>query len=158
MGPRSESSTNRSSSSSFRQIGVEITILNFPSRVFLGEIIGRRKFKALALYAWIYVPESGCNLLYTSYGIPNEGNNWAGQNYPAYRNAEMDRICGAISREIDEEKRNRLLNDSAKIFSHDLPALPLFYRLIFGAAKPGLRNLVYGIEVETWNAHPWYWE
>ncbi len=140
-----------------RQIGVEITILNFPSRVFLGEIMGRRKFKALAVYAWIFRPESGCDI-YTSDAIPNEGNNWVGGNYPAYRNSELDRICGAISREIDEETRNRLLNDSAKIFSRDLPALPLFYRLIFGAAKPGLRNLVLGIEPYAWNAHRWYWK
>ncbi len=141
-----------------RQLGVEITILNFPSRVFLGEILGRRKFKALAIVTWIFRPESGCDEIYISDGIPNEGNNWVGGNYPAYRNTEMDRICGAISREIDEEKRNRLLNESAKIFSRDLPALPLFYRLIFGAAKPGLRNLVLGIEPYTWNAHRWYWE
>ncbi len=141
-----------------RQIGVEITILNFPARVFLDEITARRKFKALALYAWIFDPESDCNKVYTSDAIPNEGNNWVGYNYSAYRNAEMDRICKAISREIDEEKRNRLLNDSAKIFARDLPALPLFTRLIVGAAKPGLRNLVFGIEPLTWNAHRWYWE
>ncbi len=141
-----------------RQIGVEITILNFPGRVLFDEITGRRKFKALAMYAWIFEPESDCNQFYTSDGIPNEGNNWVGLNYPAYRNAEMDRICGAISREIDEEKRTRLLNDSAKILARDLPALPLFYRIIFGAAKPGLRNLVFGIEPYTWNAHRWYWE
>ncbi len=141
-----------------RQIGVEITILNFPGRLLFDEILGRRKFKALALYAWIFGPESGCDQIYTSDAIPNEGNNWVGLNYPAYRNAEMDRICGAISREIDEEKRNRLLNDSAKTFSRDLPALPLYYRIIFGAAKPGLRNLVFGIESFTWNAYRWYWE
>ncbi len=142
----------------FRQLGVEITILNFPSRVLFGEVLPRRKFKGLAMYAWIFGPESDCNEYYTSEGIPNEGNNWMGSNYPAYRNAEMDRICGAISREIDEQKRNRLLNDSAKIFSRDLPALPLHYRIAFGAAKPGLRNLVFGIEPVTWNACRWYWE
>ncbi len=143
-----------------RQIGVEVTILNFPGRVFFDEITSRRKFKALALYAWGFRPESGCNL-YTSDNIPNEGNNWVGQNYPAYRNGEMDRICGAVDRELDEEKRNRLLNDSAKIFSRDLPALPLFYRLDAGAAKPGLRNFVISIEGQepiTWNAHRWHWE
>ncbi len=141
-----------------RQIGVEITILNFPSRVLFGEILGRRKFKALATYAWTWVPETDCNRVYTADGIPNEGNNWAGQNYPGYRNAEMDRICDAISREIDEEKRNRLLNNSAKIFARDLPALPLYLWGIASAAKPGLRNLVFGIEPVTWNAYRWYWE
>ncbi len=141
-----------------RQIGVEITILNFPSRVFYSEILGRRKFKALALNEFSFIPESDCNGIYTSDAIPNEGNNWYGGNYPGYRNAEMDRICKAISREIDEETRNRLLNDSAKIFSHDLPALPVFIFLGPSAVKPGLRNLVFGIEPVTWNAYRWYWE
>ncbi len=141
-----------------RQIGVEIRILNFPPRVLFGEILGRRKFKALALYGLTFEPESDCDQLYTSDGIPNERNNWVGNNSPAYRNAEMDRICKAISREIDEEKRNRLLNESAKIFSHDLPALPLYTRLIVSAAKPGLRNFAFGIEGVTWNTHRWYWE
>ncbi len=141
-----------------RQIGVEITILNFPDRVLFGEISGRRKFRALAEYAFGFRPNEGCDGIYTSDGIPSETNNWTGNNYPGYRNAEMDRICKAISREIDEEKRNRLLNDSAKIFARDLPALPLFSRVIEGAAKPGLRNLVFGIEPVTWNAHRWYWE
>ncbi len=81
-----------------------------------------------------------------------------GNNYPGYRNAEMDRICKAISREIDEEKRNRLLNDSAKIFARDLPALPLLTRPELGAAKPGLHNFVISIQSVTWNAHRWYWE
>ncbi len=141
-----------------RQIGVEITILNFPDRVFYYEILGRRKFKALAINEFSFIPESDCNGIYTSDAIPNEGNNWYGGNYPGYRNAEMDRICKAISREIDEEARNRLLNDSAKIFSHDLPALPVFIFLGPSAVKPGLRNLVFGIEPVTWNAHRWYWE
>ncbi len=141
-----------------RQIGVEITILNFPSRILFPEITGRRKFKALAMYTWVFAPEDDCNGSYTSDGIPNEGNNWVGSNYPAYRNAEMDRICGAISREIDEETRNRLLNDSARLFARDLPALPLHTRVMVSGVKPGLRNLVFGIEPVTWNAHRWYWE
>ncbi len=141
-----------------RQIGVEITILNFPGRVLFPEILGRRKFKALAMNVWSLGPEADCNQFYTSDGIPNEGNNWVGYNWPGYRNSEMDHICKAISREIDAETRNRLLNDSAKIFSHDLPALPLWTFLGPSAVKPGLRNLVFGIEPVTWNAHRWYWE
>jgi len=141
-----------------RQIGVDITILNYPSRVLYSEILGRRKFKALAEYSWGISPEMSCNLLYTLDNIPSERNNWMGLNYPGYRNDEMDRICKAINRELDEEKRIRLLNESARIFARDLPALPLFTRLALGAARPGLRNLVIGVWPMTWNAHRWYWE
>lgn len=143
-----------------RQVGIEITILNFPSRVFFGEL-DRRKFKALAMYSWNRGPASGCNLIYTSDGIPSEANGWRGLNTPGYRNAEMDRVCKAASREIDEALRNRLLNESARIFSRDLPSLPLYVRVIVAAAKVGLRNFsVPGLpnSLETWNAHQWFWE
>ena len=144
-----------------KDIGIEITIQNFPARVYFGEITNKRKFKALAMYAWIMSPTSDCDQLYTSDGIPQESNGWAGQNYPGYKNAEMDRLCKAASREIDEAKRKQLLNDSAKIFSHDLPALPLYVRVSVSAAKTGLQNFLPADLVgvyETWNAHRWLWQ
>lgn len=144
-----------------REIGVEITIQNFPSRVFFGDVTNKRKFKALAMYAWGLSPTADCDQLYTSDGIPNEGNGWAGQNYPGYKNADMDRTCKAASREIDEAKRNKLLQDSTKIFARDLPALPLYFRATVAAAKPGLQNFTavsLSGTYETWNAHKWFWQ
>lgn len=144
-----------------KDVGIEITIQNYPARVYFGEITNQRKYKALAMYAWIMSPISDCDQLYTTDGIPTQSNGWAGQNYPGYKNADMDRACKAGSREVDEAKRNQLLNDSAKIFSRDLPAIPLYFRVGVAAAKTGLQNFlpadlvgVYG----TWNAHRWLWQ
>jgi len=144
-----------------REVGVELTIRNFPARVLFGEITTRRKFKALTMYAWALSPISDCEQLYTSDGIPAEENGWAGQNYPGYQNGEMDRVCHAASREIDETKRNRLLRESATIFARDLPAVPLYVRRVVAATKPGLRNysaVHAGTSYETWNAPRWEWE
>jgi len=144
-----------------RQIGVEITIQNFPARVYFGEITNRRKYKALAEYAWVLSPTSDCDQLYTSDGIPNEANGWAGQNYPGYKNADMDKACKAASREIDEAARNKLLNDTAKIFARDLPAIPMYVWVSTAAAKTGLENFT-AVQLsgtyETWNAHRWAWK
>lgn len=142
-----------------RKVGIEITILNFPPRVFFAEFTDRRKFKALAMYAWVFDPQSDCNLFYTSTDIPSEANGMRGANYPGYRNAEMDRVCKAASREVRETERNKLLNESAQIFSRDLPALPLFFRVWVPAVKVGLQNFTpRGLATETWNAHKWYWK
>lgn len=144
-----------------RQVGIEITILNFPFRIFFGQIMDRRKFKAMAMYSWTLDPASDCDGLYTSDLIPSEQNNWRGGNYPGYKNAEMDRVCKAIVREIDEGKRNMLLNESARILSRDLPALPLYFRPTVAAAKAGLQNyspLGRGDLSDTWNVHQWFWE
>lgn len=143
-----------------QQVGVDIRIANFPRRIFFPEILARRRFKALAMYAWIWSPTSGCDLYFTSDGIPTETTPAAGGNYPGYRNAEMDQVCKAIERELDETKRNRLLNESARIFARDLPALPLYYRTAVAATKASLQNFAPpGTDTpETWNAHQWYWK
>lgn len=144
-----------------RDVGIELTIRNFPAKVFLGEITSRRRFAALALYAWILSPTVDCDQLYTSDGVPSEANGWAGQNYPGYRNAEMDKICKSAAHEVDEAKRNNLLGKSARIFSRDLPALPLYMWASVAAAKPTLGNFAavrLGTTYETWNAHKWYWQ
>lgn len=142
-----------------RQVGIEITILNLPARILFEEFTRARKFKALAMYSWIFSPTDGCDRLYTSDAIPTESDR-TGQNVPGYRNPEMDKACKAASRELNEATRNRLLNESARIFSRDLPALPLFFRVEVGAAKAGLKNFrpTAILPIETWNAHKWYWE
>jgi peptide/nickel transport system substrate-binding protein len=144
-----------------RQIGIEITINNFPARVFFGEITNQRKFKALAMYAWVLSPTSDCDQLYTSDGIPNQANSWAGQNYPGFKNADMDKACKAASREVDEAARNKLLNESAIIFARELPTIPLYVRASVSAAKTGLRNFT-NVQLsgtyETWNVHRWTWQ
>ena len=144
-----------------KDIGIEITIQNYPARVYFGEITNQRKYKALAMYAWLQSPISDCADLYTTDSIPNEKNGWSGQNYPGYKNADMDKICKAARSEVDEAKRNKLLNDSAAIFARDLPAIPLYIRVSVSAAKTGLQGysaLSLSGTYETWNASRWFWQ
>jgi peptide/nickel transport system substrate-binding protein len=144
-----------------REVGIEIKIQNYPARVFFGEITNQRKFTGLAMYAWVMSPTSDCDQLFTSDGIPNESNGWAGQNYPGYKNADMDRLCKAASKEIDEAKRNQLLNQTVQLFSRDIPAMPLYVRASVAAVKPGLQGFT-AIQLsgtyETWNVHRWFWQ
>lgn len=143
-----------------RDVGIELRIRNYPEKLYLGGFLSRRRFAGLALYAWMLSPTAGCDQLYTSDGIPAEANGWMGQNYPGYKNAEMDSLCKSAANEVDEVKRHRFLARSARLFSQDLPALPLYAWATVAAAKPALRNFkpvrVKGT-YETWNAHQWFW-
>ncbi len=147
-----------------RQIGVEIVIVNFPARVLFDNLLQRRQFKALAYYAWIVRPTFDCNQLFTSDGIPGEANHWEGQNYPGFRNPEMDEACRGAATELDEGKRNAWFRRSAVIFSRELPALPLYYGARVAAVRHGLENFSFGASCftcildNTWNAHSWYWK
>ncbi|HEU5303937.1 MAG TPA: peptide ABC transporter substrate-binding protein, partial [Gemmatimonadales bacterium] len=141
-------------------VGIDVVIRNFPLREFFSERLGKRRFEAMILYAWVFSPTSDCDLVYTSDGIPTASNTWLGSNYPGYRSAEMDRICKAIPRELDPVRRRDLLQESARLFARDLPALPLYFRIDVAAAKAGLRNIApRGLGVfETWNTQEWHWE
>lgn len=160
-GQRTREAVQQIIQQNLRQVGIELTIQNFPGRVLFGEVGPKRQFKAMIMYANVFAPISGCDITYTSDGIPTQANNFVGDNWTGFKNAEMDRACKAASREIDEAKRNKLLQDSAKIFSRELPAIPLYIRAAVAAAKPGLRNFTtvqLSGTYETWNIHRWTWE
>lgn len=141
-----------------RAVGIEVKVFNYPARVLFGDVTAHRKFNGMVMYAWVMAPTSDCDLLYTADGVPSKANNWEGQNYPGYKNPEMDRLCKTASREIDEAARNRLLQDTAKILARDLPALPLYFRVRVGAAKVGLQNFNFRALNEMWNVHRWSWQ
>lgn len=145
-----------------RQVGIEVTVLSFPARILFTEILPRRRFRGLAMYAFtVTMGTSSCEPRYASYSIPTEASGWTGGNFTGYRDLEMDEACTAAINELVEEKRLVAIRQVARIYSRDLPALPLFWRLTVVAAKKGLRNFSIGAPFhgeEMWNAPQWYWE
>ena len=112
----------------WRQIGVDIRIRNEPARVFFGQTVRERRFEAMAMFAWISAPESlPRSTLYTSM-IPTEANNWAGQNYTGYSNPAVDALIDSIEIDLDRESRRIKWAKLQRIYTQDLPALPLYYR------------------------------
>lgn len=112
----------------WRQAGVEITIRNEPARVFFGETVARRKFTAMAMFAWISSPESVPRSTLHSEEIPSAENGWSGQNYTGYRNPRMDELLDAIELELDRDRRRQLWSELQRLYATDLPALPLYFR------------------------------
>ncbi|MGH7003151.1 MAG: peptide ABC transporter substrate-binding protein [Alphaproteobacteria bacterium] len=113
--------------SQWRQIGVDARIQNQPARVFFGTTVTQRKYD-LALFAWLSSPESVPRTTLYSDMIPTPANNWAGQNYTGFRNAEADKLIDAIERELDREKRRALWHRLETLYAEELPVLPLFFR------------------------------
>lgn len=144
------------------QVGIEVTVLSFPARVLFTEILPRRRFKGLVMYAFTISPgAANCNPRYSSTSIPTEANGWIGGNFTGYRSAEMDEVCERGFRELDVPTRIGAQRQVARVFARDLPTLPLFWRLTTVAAKQGLRNFSIGTPFygeEMWNVPQWYWE
>jgi peptide/nickel transport system substrate-binding protein len=114
--------------SQWRELGIEVTIRNEPARVFFGETVGKRKFPAMAMFAWLSSPESVPLTTLRSDQVPSADNAWSGQNYTGYRNPEMDRLIDRIERELDRETRRGLWVELQRLYAEDLPALPLYWR------------------------------
>jgi len=114
--------------SQWRQIGVDVKLRTEPPRVFFGETVSKRRFSALAMFAWLSAPESVPRTTLHSESIPTAANNWSGQNNPGYRNPEMDRLIDAIEIELDRAERRKLWHALQRLYAEDLPALPLFFR------------------------------
>ncbi len=113
----------------WRWVGIEVTLENEPARVFFGETVRRRRFRAMAMFAWISAPESVPRSTLHCDEIPREENGWSGQNYTGYCNPEMDALLDAIERELDFEKRKRLWKRLQRLYAEDLPVLPLYFRV-----------------------------
>lgn len=157
-GNRTRESVQQILQTMWKAVGVDVQISNQPARVYFGDTLPTRKYE-LAMYAWVFGPESDCEGLYTGDTIPGPGGTGEGQNYPGYKNDEVTRICHATPSELDEAKRAQMFQRMQEIFMEDVPVIPLYLRADYVTHKPGLTPfLPTGAgEPITWNSPQWRW-
>lgn len=114
--------------SQWRELGIDARIRNEPARVFFGETVAKRKFTGAAMFAWLSSPENVPRTTLYSDQVPTAGNNWAGQNYTGFRNAEMDALIDAVEIELDRPKRKALWSRLQRLYAAELPVIPLYWR------------------------------
>ena len=127
--------------SQWKAAGIEVRINNEPARVFFGETVTKRKFEAMAMFAWISAPESVPRTTLHSDEIPTEANNWSGQNYTGYKNPALDKILETIELELDRSKRKSMWRELQHIYATELPALPLYFRANSFIMPPWLSDI-----------------
>ena len=124
----------------WKNLGIEIVIKNEPARVFFADTTRKRTFPALAMFAWTSAPESSPKEQLHSSQIPSKENSWVGQNYPGWKNAEVDKLLMDVEKEFDSKKRVKILEKILKHFTEEVPALPLFYRSDIAVIPSTLKN------------------
>jgi len=127
-GNKSREVIQQSIQSDWKKIGIDAVIKNEPARVLFGSSMRERQFTGGVMYAWLSSPLNIPKTTLHSSMIPSPENNYAGQNYPAYKNPEMDRILDALDVTCGAEENTALWHDLQKLYAEDLPALPLYYR------------------------------
>ncbi|HMV95547.1 MAG TPA: ABC transporter substrate-binding protein [Anaerolineales bacterium] len=102
-----------------------------------GALFGRR-FDLIEYAMGVGSIEPPCDW-FTSEEIPTSENSWVGTNVTGYRNEAYDTACRAAQLSLPDEQ---IYVDSYRqtqvLFSSELPAIPLYYRLRVAAARPGL--------------------
>lgn len=94
---------------------------------------------------------------YSSAGIPRPENRWVGPNRGGWSNTEFDRLATAVNATLDRPQRAQLLVDMARVFSEELPVIPLYF-------QPSVTGFVSALVGPTmvapdtainWNLHEW---
>ena len=114
--------------SQWKAVGFDIKIKNEPARVFFGQTMTERRYSGLGMYAWMSSPENVPRTTLHSEHIPTKANNFAGQNYTSYKNAEIDELLETIETQLDKSKRKELWRRLQHIYANELPVLPLYFR------------------------------
>lgn len=123
----------------WKQVGVEIIIKNEPGRIFFGETTKKREFD-LAMYAWVSTTEKNPRSTQHSVSIPTEKNGWSGQNQPGWKSPQMDKLIEDMDIEFNSKKRVELAANMLKLYTDDLPVLPLYYRTDNAVIPKNLKN------------------
>ncbi len=110
------------------QVGIALEIKNQPAKVYFGETTSKRKFEAMALYAWSSAPETDPSQGYHSRSIPTKENSWSGTNYMGWKNPTVDKAIEALNRSFDLSERQGYAKTILSEYTKDLPSLPLYYR------------------------------
>lgn len=126
--------------SQWKAAGIEIIIKNEPARVFFGETLKKRKFEAMAMFAWISSPESSPKSTFHSKNIPSEKNGWSGQNQMGWVNAKVDKALEDLETEFSHKKRVELVHQILKHYTDEVPVIPLYYRSDIAVPPLSMKN------------------
>ncbi|MEW5718258.1 MAG: peptide ABC transporter substrate-binding protein [Chloroflexota bacterium] len=125
-----------------KAIGIEIKLDFPPSTVLFGRGKDSDYMSGnfdLMLYAWVAGPEPTL-LPYLCDQIPVADKAFSGQNDTRWCNKDFDAAYNKFISELDRTKRPAAALDAFKIFSKELPALPLYQRINVMATSPRVLN------------------
>lgn len=139
-------------------IEVELSYIR-PERYFAdgpdGPLFGRQF--DLAAFPWLISLEPNC-ALYLSSQIPDPNNDWNSNynNVTGFRNPQFDAACEAALETLPGTKGFAENHQEAlRIWSEQLPIIPLFMRLKVAASRPGVENFIVDPSQasELWNLY-----
>jgi peptide/nickel transport system substrate-binding protein len=127
---------------SLAQCGVSLAVQYFSQNDLYapgpdGPLFGRR-FDLIEYAMGVNGIEPPCGW-FTSAEIPSASNHWVGTNVTGYKNPQFEAACRTAGLALpDEASYADSYLQTQTLFSTELPAIPLYYRLRVAAARPDL--------------------
>ncbi len=94
---------------------------------------------------------------YSTNGIPRPENRWVGSNRGGWSNADFDRLAAAVNATLDRNQRAQTFVQMSRIYSDELPVLPLYFQPSVTGFAMGLTGptMVAPDTAINWNIHQW---
>ncbi|MFC2023239.1 peptide ABC transporter substrate-binding protein [Chloroflexota bacterium] len=159
--------------SNMADIGINVTLDLLPASVYFADDgpLSQRRFD-ICEYAWVSDPDPGGDTLWVGMDIlgddgsvliaeqiPSEGDDWEGQNYDGWVNAEASKLSFDAKNALSQSDRTPFYHAQQVIFMEEVPTIPLFQRVEVTGFSPDLRGWVMGpSSYVTWNMNEWYFE
>ncbi|MDF2569545.1 MAG: appA 2 [Sporomusa sp.] len=139
-----------------KEIGVAVEVRPIDGPLFFNDILKNRRFET-ALYAWVAGIDPDNLNLWHSRKIPSRINAYDGQNYPGWRNPEVDKLVELGARTVDVTTRKDIYFHIQTLMREDCPVVPLYFRGNIDAVKASVVNYQPNPTPagNLWNAWQW---
>ncbi len=112
----------------WKKVGLHVEIKNEPARVLFGETWRKSKYTGMVMYAWVSQPENSPKSTLHSKMIPSAKNGFSGSNTTRWSNKTVDKLLDQLEVEFDDQKRKDIIKKVVKIYTEEIPVIPLYYR------------------------------
>jgi peptide/nickel transport system substrate-binding protein len=139
-------------------VGIETQIANLPDRQINAEPYLNR-WSGLHLGSHNIQVEDWSDRYHSS-RIPNEANKYVYENVSQWANPAKDKLLEEQDNSLDPNRRDQLIVEILKLFSEDLPHLPIKFSAEVTTWRKGIVNVPIRIEsggenYRSWNVHLW---
>ena len=145
----------------WKRIGVEVQINNLTARQEQSEEY-RGRFSG-AKWAWQSFAVELYRRFYGNDNIPTAEKRWVGNNESRWDDPQKESILIEMDQTFDNRRRDDLVVEFNRLYSEQLPTIPLKYQAEVMSVRKGIvnlfpRNELGGENTRTWNAEQWDWQ
>jgi peptide/nickel transport system substrate-binding protein len=139
-----------------KEVGIAVEVKVLDGKMFFEDILKKRQFET-AMYAWVAGIEPNNFNLWNSKKIPSAANRYEGQNYPGWRNAEVDTLTEQGVSALDMETRKQIYFRIQDLIIQEYPIIPLYFRNNIDVVKNTVANYHANPTPSgnLWNAWAW---